>query len=335
MSEKSIAIDAHDDAPKGHGESTASTIAAIVANIAIGVIKFIAAAMTGSAAMFSEGIHSIVDSGNGFLVLLGMRQAKKPADISHPFGYGRELYFWILVVAVSIFAVGGGVSVYEGIHNIRFPEPLMDPKAAYIVLALSLLIEGASFGVGIKQFREAKGKLRTLDFIKRSKDPSLYAILLEDSAAMLGLLIALAGVYFGHLLDIPQLDGAASVLIGLLLMSVAFFLLRETKALLIGEGLEKDDLLRMRALIAKTPGVHDVGIVRSQFFGPQDLLINADVQFDPELHSPEIDATIDQIETNLQSEFPEISNAFIEVASADEVAAYRERSALQKEYPGS
>ncbi|MCL2492087.1 MAG: cation diffusion facilitator family transporter [Coriobacteriia bacterium] len=335
MSDNSIVLDTHDDTPEAHGESKAATIAAIAANIAIGVIKFIASAMTGSAAMFSEGIHSIVDSGNGLLVLLGMHQAKKPADVTHPFGYGRELYFWILVVAVSIFAVGGGVSVYEGIHNIRFPEQLGDPTAAYIVLALSILIEGASFGVAWKHFRAAKGKMRALDFIKRSKDPSLYTVVLEDGAAITGLLIALAGVFFGHLLGIPQLDGIASVLIGLLLMAVAFVLLRETKALLIGEGLETDELLDMRALIAADPSVEDVGVVRSQFFGPQDLLINADVQFDPTLHSGEIDTSIERIEKSLKAKFPQISNAFIEVASSEDVAAYRSTSLLQKEYPGA
>jgi len=315
----------------GHGESKGAVIAAIASNIAVGVVKFIASAITGSSAMFSEGIHSIVDSGNGALVLLGMHQAKKPADITHPFGYGRELYFWILVVAVSIFAIGGGVSVYEGIHNIRFPEPMGNPTAAYIVLAIAIVLEGFSFFTAMKHFRTAKGKMGALEFMKRSKDPSLYTIVLEDSAAMLGLLIALAGVFFGHLLRLPWLDGLASVLIGLLLMAVSFFLLSETKALLIGEGLEKDELLRMRELIASYPAVEAVGVLRSQYFGPFDMLVNVDIQFTEGLHANEIDEAVDQIEEDLKEAFPEVSNVFIETASSSEVAQYRERSAFQKE----
>jgi len=306
-----------------HGESTVATIAAITGNIAIGIIKFIAAAMTGSAAMFSEGIHSVVDSGNGLLVLFGMRQAKKPADDGHPFGHSRELYFWILVVAVSIFAVGGGVSVYEGVMHMQNPEPSGNLTVAYVVLGLSILIEGASFMVALKHFRAAKGKLRTLDFMKRSKDPSLFTVLLEDGAAMLGLLIALAGVFFGHLLGIPQLDGLASILIGLLLMSVAIFLLKETKDLLVGEGLEADDLQRMRSLIQRHPQVVAVGLLRSQYFGPEDLLVNVDIQFSEGLRAEDIDENISEIEEVLKAGFPEVSNVYIEVASADDITAYR------------
>jgi len=316
---------------EGHGESKGAVIAAIASNLAVGIVKFIAAALTGSSAMFSEGIHSIVDSGNGALVLLGMHQAKKPADITHPFGYGRELYFWILVVAVSIFAIGGGVSVYEGIHNMMAPEPMGDPTAAYIVLAIAIVLEGFSFFTALKHFRVAKGKMGAIAFMKRSKDPSLYTIVLEDSAAMLGLLIALAGVFFGHHFNLPWLDGFASVLIGLLLMSVAFFLLRETKALLIGEGLEKDELLRMRELIASYPNVEAVGVLRSQYFGPFDMLVNVDVQFQEGMHASEIDEAITQIEDDLKANFPEISNVFIETASKHDVARYREQSAFQQE----
>jgi cation diffusion facilitator family transporter len=305
---------------KVHGESTGAVVAGIVGNIAIGIIKFIAAALTGSAAMFSEGIHSIVDSGNGFLILYGTHQAKKPADLIHPFGHSRELYFWILVVAVSIFAVGGGVSMYEGINSIRAPEPLGSPTAAYIVLALSLVIEGWSFSVAGKEFRAARGKLGILEFMKRSKDPSLYSTLLEDGAAMIGLLIALAGLFFGHLLDIPQLDGLASVLIGLLLMVVAVFLLRETKGLLIGEGLEEDELLRMREIIAEHPHVVEVGIVRSQYFGPHDLLINAEVEFEKCEHAYQVEDDVDDIEKRIKAEFPQVSNVYIEVASAADIA---------------
>ncbi len=232
------------------GESRAAVIAAVIGNLAIAVIKFIAAALTGSSAMISEGIHSLVDTGNGGLLLHGLRRARQPADAAHPFGYGKALYFWTLVVSVSIFGIGGGLSLYEGIAHIRHVAPEVvnsNPTPSYIVLALAALIEGWSFSVALREFNHARGKQGAWQYIRSAKDPSTYTVVLEDAAAMLGLVFAFLGVFFGHLLKNPYLDGAASVAIGLLLMGVAFILAFETKSLLLGEGVDAATLARRRA----------------------------------------------------------------------------------------
>src|SRR5512138_859022 len=235
-----------------HGESRIAVIAAIAANLIIAIIKFIAAALSGSSAMIAEGIHSLVDMGNGCLVLFGMRQARQPADELHPFGYGKSLYFWTNIVAISIFGIGGGMSLYEGISAIRTVVPgeaMGDPTAAYIVLGISLLVEGASFTVAVREFLRAKGETSGWQYIMQSKDPSLYTVVLEDSAAMLGLLFAFLGIFFGHLLGNPYLDGVASIAIGLLLMSVAWILATRTQGLLVGEGVNPDELADIRRIV--------------------------------------------------------------------------------------
>lgn len=195
---------------EGHGGSKIAIIAAVIGNLAIAIIKFIAAAVTGSSAMISEGIHSLVDTGNGGLLLYGMKQARKPADEGHPFGHGKELYFWTLVVSVSIFGIGGGLSLYEGVAHIRHvaPEGVVS-NMNYIVLAIVALIEGWSFSVAIKTFWEAKGNKTPWQYLTGAKDPSTYTVVLEDSAALLGLFFAFLGVFFGHLLKNPYLDGSA------------------------------------------------------------------------------------------------------------------------------
>ncbi len=235
-----------------HGGSKIAVIAAVIANLLIAIVKFIAAAITGSSAMVSEGIHSLVDTGNGGLLLFGMKKAGRPADRDHPFGHGKELYFWSLVVAVSIFGIGGGMSLYEGISHIRHVAPgavMSDPTVNYIVLGVSLIIEGFSFRVALKQFRIARGDLGSWEYIKRAKDPSTFTIVLEDSAAMLGLVFAFLGVFLGHTLENPYLDGIASMAIGVLLMAVAILLARETKALLIGEGADATTLAEIRDIV--------------------------------------------------------------------------------------
>ncbi|MBO7701812.1 MAG: cation diffusion facilitator family transporter, partial [Eggerthellaceae bacterium] len=225
------------------GESPKAVIAAVLANIAIGIVKFIAAFISGSSAMISEGIHSIVDSGNGLLILFGMKRAERKPDLAHPFGYSMELYFWTLVVAVMIFALGGGLSIYEGIERLIEITPdtkLGDPTLNYIVIAISAIIEGLSLRVALREFNAARGKVKPLRFIRDAKDPSLFTVVLEDSAALTGLLFAFLGTLLGHITGNPVFDGIASVLIGLLLAFVAVILLRETKGLLIGEGLQAD-----------------------------------------------------------------------------------------------
>src|SRR5919109_2383527 len=228
--------------------SKRTIFAAIGANIAIAATKFVAAAFTGSSAMLSEAIHSLVDSGNGLLLLLGIRMSQKPADLSHPFGYGKELYFWTLIVAIMIFAVGGGMSMYEGITHLTHPTPLHSPLWNYIVLGLAIVFEGYSWSVAVKEFRAAWQGQEVWRAIHTSKDPTLFTVLFEDSAALLGLLVALAGVYLGHQLENPYLDGIASVVIGIILAVVAVLLAFERKGVFVGERADTEAVASIRAL---------------------------------------------------------------------------------------
>jgi len=308
----------------GHGESRIAIIAAVVGNLLIAIVKFIAAGITGSSAMISEGIHSLVDTGNGGLLLFGIKKAARPADRDHPFGHGKELYFWSLVVAVSIFGIGGGMSLYEGISHIRHVAPealLSNPLANYIVLALSLVIEGFSFSVAMKQFRLAKGDLGAWEYIKQAKDPSTFTIVLEDSAAMLGLIFAFLGVFFGHLLHNPYLDGVASIAIGLLLMAVAGILAVETKALLIGEGADAATLADIRRIVEADDAVDSAGDILTMYMGPRDLLVNLGVGFKPGTTAEEMHEAIRRIEAALSTAYPECVKVYIEAESLPALAA--------------
>lgn len=307
--------DARGEVDGPHGESPKAVIAAVAANIAIGVVKFIAAAISGSSAMISEGIHSIVDSGNGLLILFGMKRAERKPDIAHPFGYGSELYFWTLVVAVMIFALGGGVSMYEGITRIVSITPettLGDPTLNYIIIIISAIIEGVSLRVALREFNAARGTTKPMRFIKEAKDPSLFAVVFEDSAAEIGLFIAFLGTLLGDLTGIAYFDGIASLLIGLLLASVAGLLLRETKGLLIGEGLEASELSQIKRIVEADPRVHRCGRVLSLYLGPQDLLVTIDVTFEEFADRDVIDASIDDIEREIVRAFPQTTRIFVE-----------------------
>jgi cation diffusion facilitator family transporter len=302
----------------GHGESKGAIVAAVIGNLVIATIKFIAAALTGSSAMISEGIHSLVDTGNGGLLLFGFKRAARPADEGHPFGHGKALYFWSLVVAMSIFGIGGGMSVYEGISHIRHVAPeatLGDPTANYIVLGIALLVEGWSFSVAMRQFWRAKGDRSPWQFIRESKDPSLYTVVLEDSAAMLGLIFAFLGVFFGHLLENPYLDGAASVAIGLLLMGVAFLLAFETKGLLLGEGVDAAALADIRRRVESDPDVDRAGDILTMYIGPHELLVNLGVNFVVGTTAERMHAAIARIEQELSATYPERMRVYIEAES--------------------
>ena len=301
------------EGPKG--ESPKAVIAAVLANIAIGIVKFIAAFISGSSAMISEGVHSIVDSGNGLLILFGMKRAERRPDLEHPFGYSQELYFWTLVVAVMIFALGGGVSMYEGIHRIMEITPettLGNPTLNYIIIAISAVIEGVSLSVALREFNAARGDVKPIRFIKEAKDPSLFTVVLEDSAAEIGLVLAFLGTLLGHLTGNPYFDGIASVLIGVLLAIVAVILLRETKGLLIGEGLHREELRRVETLVEEQPSVRKCGRILSLYLGPHDLLVTIDVTFDESASRNEIDHAIDSIERSIVREFPQTTRIFIE-----------------------
>ena len=294
---------------------------AIGANVAIAASKFVAAAFTGSAAMMSEGIHSLVDSGNGLLILHGVRQAEKPADKRHPFGRSKELYFWALIVAILVFSVGGGMSLYEGIEHLRAPAPLTDPTWNYWVLGLSLVFEGISCFLAFKAFNADRGDAGFWETLRRSKDPSVFAILLEDLAALLGLVIALAGVFLGHLLNNPYLDGAASVAIGVLLVLVALFLIYKTKRLLVGTGVDDETVDAIEALVRAQPNIDEVGPPLTSYLGPADVILALDVEFAHHLTSEEIEQAIDSLQDVIRAKYPEMKRIFIEAKSLSSRAA--------------
>ena len=288
---------------------------AIAANIAIAASKFVAAAVTGSSAMLSEGIHSLVDSGNGILILYGVKQAEKPADKRHPFGRSKELYFWALIVAILVFSVGGGMSFYEGIEHIKHPAPITDPTWNYVVLGLSLVFEGISCFLAFKAFNADRGDMGFWETLRRSKDPSVFAILLEDLAALVGLMIALAGVYFGHLLNNPYLDGAASIAIGGLLVCVALFLIYKTKRLLVGTGVDDETVDAIEALVRAQPNINDVGPPLTSYLGPADVVLALDVEFSATLTATEVELAIDKLQDDIRAKYPEMKRIFVEAKS--------------------
>lgn len=300
------------------GGSKTTVVAAIIGNFIIAVIKFVAAGITGSSAMISEGIHSLVDTGNGGLLLLGMDRAKRPADDQHPFGHGKALYFWTLVVSVSIFGIGGGMSLYEGISHIRHVAPsvtMSDPTTNYIVLGIALLVEGWSFSVALREFLKVKGSKGAWEYIRGSKDPSTFTVLFEDSAAMAGLVFAFLGVFFGHLLGNPYLDGVASIAIGAILMGVAFVLAFESKGLLLGEGVDSEALADIRRRVMADPAVEDVGDILTMYIGPHALLVNLGVQFRSGSTMEEIHNAIGRIEADLMGAYPACTRIYIEAES--------------------
>ncbi|MCU1266578.1 MAG: cation diffusion facilitator family transporter [Acidobacteria bacterium] len=298
-------------------DSKTAIIAAIAGNLAIAATKLVAAYLTGSSAMLSEGIHSIVDTGNGGLLLFGSRKARKPADVNHPFGHGMELYFWSLVVAILIFALGGGMSVYEGVTHLTHPHQ-SDPTWNYVVLGFAIVFEGISFFFAYKAFRTEMGSQGIFQTIRTSKDPTTFTVLFEDTAALLGLLVAFAGIFLGHLLHNPYLDGAASIVIGLILGVVAAFLAFESKGLLIGEGVNPEVLASIRSLVRGDVAIEEVRKSLTMHFGPSEVLLTLDVRFKKHLKSNQIAAAIDRIEKQIREKHPEIRHIFIEAKSLRE-----------------
>jgi len=302
----------------GAAESKVAIVAAIIGNVAVAVTKFVAAAFSGSSAMLSEGIHSLVDTGNGALLLFGLRQSRRPPDFTHPFGHGKELYFWSLIVAITIFALGGGLSLYEGISHLNHPKPLADPFWNYIVLGCAFCFEGSSLLFGWKAFRIVKGKRGILEAMHRSKDPSTFIVVFEDSGALLGLAIAFCGLFLGHLLDKPYLDGVASIVIGLMLATMSFFLAYETKGLLIGEGVEPETLRRLRLFVEADPGVAHVSRLLTMYFGPHEVLLTLELKFRDELSAVGVRATVARIQKSVRKEFPDITRIYF---ASESVAA--------------
>jgi cation diffusion facilitator family transporter len=291
--------------------SNRTLVIALLANLGIAASKFVAAFITGSSAMLTEGVHSVVDSTNQLLLMWGRRQARKPPDKYHPFGYGRELYFWSFVVAVLVFSLGAGVSIYEGIIHIAEPEPAVSPYVAYGVLLVAFLLEGWSTLEAFKEFREAKGQLGWFEAIRRSKDPPAFIVLLENGAAMAGIIAAAAGVLLAQLTGNPFYDGAASVLIGLILGVTAFLLAYESKGLLIGEAADPDLVRDLRRLASGKPGVVGVGHVLTVHSSPDQITAMINVDFDDKILAGEVERIVCDVELEAQERWPEVRHLFI------------------------
>ncbi|HZX79386.1 MAG TPA: cation diffusion facilitator family transporter [Lysobacter sp.] len=292
-------------------------LAALVGNLAVAITKFVAAGVTGSSAMLSEGVHSLVDTSNEVLMLHGMRRAARPADDAHPFGHGREIYFWAFIVALLVFALGAGVSVYEGIRHLQRPEPMARPVVNYLVLGASLVFEGFSWTIAWHEFKRARGDLGWFQAFRLSKDPTTFTVLFEDSAAMAGLLIALAGVALAQLTGDPRFDGAASILIGLVLAVTALVLARETKALLLGEvaGHEvREDILR---IAGDDPDIHCANGVITQQLGPLTVIAALSADFHDHLDTPRIEACIRRIESRVREAHPDVVALFVKPQTAE------------------
>ncbi|MGY8992139.1 MAG: cation diffusion facilitator family transporter [Rhodospirillales bacterium] len=289
--------------------------AALAGNSLIAVTKFFAAAMTGSAAMLSEAIHSVVDTGNQVLMLYGLKKAAQPADDEHPFGYGMELYFWTFVVAILIFGLGAGISVYQGVDKILYPHPINDPYINYIVLVMAMVFEGWAWSVAFVEFRRVKGDLPYWQAIRASKDPTVFTVLFEDTAAMLGLIVALVGIYLSEHLNMPVLDGVASIGIGIILAVIATFLAYECKGLLIGERASRQVLDGLSEIIDKQPGILRMNEMLTMHLSPQDILLNLSIDFKDQLSSQEVEREVSEMEREIKVKFPEIKRVFIEAQS--------------------
>ncbi len=287
-------------------------IAALIGNSLISVTKFVAASITGSSAMLSEGIHSLVDSGNQVLLLYGMKRAAKPPDEDFPFGHGKEIYFWSFIVAILIFALGGGISIYEGIQHIQHPEPISSPMINYIVLGLAMVFEGAAWYFAFREFSRSKGRWGFLEAIQRAKDPTIFVVLFEDSAAMLGLMVAFAGVWMSQVTGILVFDGIASVIIGLILVGTSIWLAYETKSLLIGESANKLVIRGIRDVLRGRSNIEHVNEVLTMHMGPDYILANISVDFTDAISANEVEADIAAIDRTIKQKFPEVKRVFIE-----------------------
>ena len=299
-------------------ESKTAIFAAILGNLAIAATKFAAAAFTGSSAMLSEAIHSVVDTGNGGLLLLAIYNSRKPPDKDHPFGYGRELYFWTLMGGVLIFGVGGGMSAYQGFTHLAHPAPVEDPTWNYVVIGFAVVFEGASWYFGWKAFSVERGEQGVLEAIHTSKDPTSFSVLLEDSAALVGLVVAFLGIFLGQQLSLPHLDGVASIVIGVLLCAVAVVMVYESKGLLIGEGVDRETLESLRALVEADQDVEHVQHLYTIYQGARTVLLAIELRFRDTISALEIRRAAGRLKGNIRAQYPEIRRVFLGVESITE-----------------
>lgn len=301
--------------------------AAMAGNALIAVAKFVGAFLTGSSAMLSEGIHSVVDTGNQGLLLYGISRSKRPADEKHPFGYASEIYFWAFIVAILIFSIGSGISVYEGVQKIINPHAISDPTINYIILILAFLFEGAAWYVAYREFNVMRGKKSLFQAVRESKDPTIFTVLFEDTAAMLGLVVAFIGIYISVTWNIPWMDGAASVLIGIILAGTAFLLALETKGLLIGEAAAPEIVDEIKDLVKAQGAIIALNEIRTLHRGPNDVLLALSVDYEDDVTAGMVEQSNTDLEIAIKDRFPVVKRMFIEVQSAKHHAEELERAA--------
>lgn len=291
--------------------------AAMIGNGLIAVCKFIGAGITGSSAMLSEGIHSVVDTGNQGLLLYGIARSNKRADEKHPFGYASEIYFWAFIVAMLIFSIGAGISMYHGVEKVLHPTPIADPMINYIILGLAMVFEGVAWWVAFREFETTRGKKSLFQAVRDSKDPTIFTVLFEDTAAMLGLMVALIGIWIAVTFDLPWVDGAASILIGIILAGTAILLALETKGLLIGEAAAPEIVEDIKKLIADQPAIIALNEIRTLHRGPNDVLLALSVDYNDEIPAGVVERTNTELEMAIKSRFPVVKRLFLEVQSAE------------------
>jgi len=280
--------------------------AALIGNLLVAATKFVAAALTGSSAMASEAVHSLVDTGNEVLLLHGLRRAAVPPDEQHPLGHGRELYFWSFVVTIVIFALGAGVSLYQGVRHVLAPTPMSNPVVNYVVLGLAGVFEAASWLVAVREFRAEKGQRGYIEAVQRSKDPTVFGVLFEDTAALIGIGIALVGIAASDVLRRPVLDGAASIGIGLLLGAVSIFLARESKGLLIGEPADSSVVASICAIAREHPGVERADGLFTVHLAPEQIVAAITADFTDTLSAGDVETAVSAIEDRVRAKHPDI-----------------------------
>ena len=285
--------------------------AALAGNLAIALVKFVAAYITNSSAMLSEAIHSVVDTLNEILLLYGMKKSQQSPNAQHPFGYGRELYFWAFIVSLMVFALGAVVSIYQGVQHVRYPEEMLSPNLNYIVLGIAILCEGISWLVALKAFRKTKRQLGYFEAFRRSKDPTTFTVLFEDTAALCGLFIALIGIYLAHALNIPELDGVASIFIGIVLAISAILLARETKGLLLGESADPQLRDHLLLIAQEDDAVFSANGVLTEQMGADQVIASLSLEFEDHLTSDDIEACVNRIEAKIKQIHPEIMALFV------------------------
>lgn len=294
------------------GNSKIAIYGALAANLGIAVVKFVSASVTGSSAMISEGIHSTVDSGNSLLLLLGLKRSQRPPDRSHPFGHGKEIYFWSLIVAILVFSLGGGMSVYEGVSHLRNPVELRDPFWNYIVLCVSMLFEGTSLVFAIREFNKTRGSFSFFKELRMSKDPSLFAVIYEEIAAITGLVIALVGIFLGHYFENPLFDALASILIGIVLIVVAIIMVKESKGLLVGESANNEIVKGIYDLVNNEPTVETLYFPLTMHLAPNEILLALDVEFEKAMTVEELFESVNYLEEKIKSKYPNVKKIYIE-----------------------